>query len=68
MQRSFFTDPLRLRAVYPAVYDQFARFYGQDPAGRYPATRLLAGIPGRRADRHCVRAAERQKAPEGAFS
>jgi len=43
---SFFTDPLRLRAVYPAVYDQFARFYGQDPAARYPATRLLAGDPG----------------------
>ena len=62
---SFFTDPLRLRAVYPAVYDQFARYYGQDPAARYPATRLLAGDPERRADRHGVRAVETQKAPEG---
>ena len=43
---SFFTDPLRLRAVYPAVCDQFARFYGQDPAARYPATRCWLGIPG----------------------
>jgi MtfA peptidase len=39
----FFTDPLRLRAVYPAVYEQFERFYGQQPAARFPATRLLAG-------------------------
>ncbi|WP_421279681.1 zinc-dependent peptidase [Aeromonas taiwanensis] len=40
---SFFTDPLRLRAVYPAVYEQLAHFYGQQPADRFPATRLLAG-------------------------
>lgn len=40
---SFFTDPLRLRAVYPAVYEQFERFFGQQPAARFPATRLLAG-------------------------
>ena len=40
---SFFTEPLRLRAVYPAVYEQLARFYGQQPAARFPATRLLAG-------------------------
>lgn len=40
---SFFTDPLRLRAVYPAVYEQFELFYGQQPAARFPATRLLAG-------------------------
>lgn len=40
---SFFTDPLRLRAVYPAVYGQFERFYGQQPAARFPPTRLLAG-------------------------
>ncbi|MGY3944816.1 M90 family metallopeptidase [Aeromonas tecta] len=39
----FFTDPLRLRAVYPAVYEQFERFYDQQPAARFPATRLLAG-------------------------
>ncbi|MFG0831968.1 zinc-dependent peptidase [Aeromonas bivalvium] len=42
---SFFTDPLRLRAVYPAVYQQLARFYGQEPAARFPATRWLAGDP-----------------------
>lgn len=42
---SFFTDPLRLRAVYPAVYQQLARFYGQQPADRFPPTRLLAGDP-----------------------
>ncbi|MNR58890.1 Protein MtfA [compost metagenome] len=40
---SFFTDPLRLRAVYPAVYGQFERFFEQQPAARFPATRLLAG-------------------------
>ena len=40
---SFFTEPLRLRTVYPAVYEQLARFYGQQPAARFPATRLLAG-------------------------
>lgn len=40
---SFFTDPLRLRAVYPAVYSQFERFFEQQPAARFPATRLLAG-------------------------
>ena len=40
---SFFTDPLRLCAVYPAVYEQFEHFYGQQPAARFPATRLLAG-------------------------
>ncbi|MBP0601348.1 MULTISPECIES: M90 family metallopeptidase [Aeromonas] len=40
---SFFTEPLRLRDVYPAVYEQFCRFYGQEPATRFPATRLLAG-------------------------
>ncbi|MEG0010076.1 MAG: zinc-dependent peptidase [Aeromonas sp.] len=40
---SFFTDPLRLRAVYPEVYGQFAHFYGQQPAARFPPTRLLAG-------------------------
>ncbi|WP_349922097.1 zinc-dependent peptidase [Aeromonas veronii] len=40
---SFFTDPLRLRAVYPAVYEQFELFYCQQPAARFPATRLLAG-------------------------
>lgn len=42
---SFFTDPLRLRAVYPAVYQQLARFYGQEPAARFPATRWLTGDP-----------------------
>ena len=40
---SFFTEPLRLRDTYPAVYEQFTRFYGQQPAARFPATRLLAG-------------------------
>ncbi|WP_421163685.1 zinc-dependent peptidase [Aeromonas dhakensis] len=41
----FFTDPLRLRDTYPAVYEQFTRFFGQQPAARFPATRLLAGEP-----------------------
>ncbi len=41
----FFTDPLRLRDTYPAVYEQFTRFFGQQPATRFPATRLLAGEP-----------------------
>ncbi len=41
----FFTDPLRLRDTYPAVYQQFTRFFGQQPAARFPATRLLAGEP-----------------------
>ena len=40
---SFFTDPLRLRQVYPAVYRQLSQFFSQDPALRFPATRLLAG-------------------------
>ncbi|WP_236757964.1 zinc-dependent peptidase [Aeromonas cavernicola] len=39
----FFTDPLRLRAVYPAVYQQLSQFFSQDPAQRFPPTRLLAG-------------------------
>ncbi len=30
----FFEAPARLRAVYPDVYDQLARFYRQDPATR----------------------------------
>ena len=42
---SFFTDPLRLRDTYPAVYEQFVLFFGQQPATRFPATRLLAGEP-----------------------
>jgi len=41
----FFTDPLRLRDTYPAVYQQFTRFFDQQPAARFPATRLLAGEP-----------------------
>ena len=40
---SFFTDPLCLRQVYPAVYRQLSQFFSQDPALRFPATRLLAG-------------------------
>lgn len=40
---SFFTDPLRLRQVYPAVYRQLSQFFSQDPTLRFPATRLLAG-------------------------
>lgn len=39
---SFFTDPLGLRGAYPAVYEQFVLFFGQQPAARFPATRLLA--------------------------
>lgn len=30
----FFEAPQRLRAVYPAVYDQLMQFYRQDPAAR----------------------------------
>ena len=33
----FFADPLLLRAEYPDVYTQFARFYRQDPAARLEA-------------------------------
>ena len=33
----FFADPLVLRGEYPGVYDQFARFYRQDPAARVTA-------------------------------
>ena len=40
---SFFTEPLRLRDVYPAVYEQFCRFYGQEPATRFPATQAAGG-------------------------
>jgi Mlc titration factor MtfA (ptsG expression regulator) len=39
----FFEAPHRLRAAYPDVYDQLARFYRQDPAvrlGRVNAVRL----------------------------
>ncbi|QWL57821.1 zinc-dependent peptidase [Aeromonas jandaei] len=39
----FFTDPLRLRSVYPDVYRQLTLLFGQDPARRFPPTRLLAG-------------------------
>ncbi len=42
----FFTDPLRLQQVYPAVYRQLSQFFSQDPAQRFPATRLLAGEGG----------------------
>lgn len=30
----FFAEPKLLRSEYPAVYEQFAQFYGQDPAAR----------------------------------
>jgi hypothetical protein len=30
----FFEAPRRLRAVYPAVYEQLLRYYRQDPAAR----------------------------------
>ena len=33
----FFADPLILRHEYPAVYEQFAAFYRQDPAARLAA-------------------------------
>jgi len=33
----FFADPLVLRDEYPAVYEQFTRFYRQDPAARATA-------------------------------
>ncbi|MGY3917268.1 zinc-dependent peptidase [Aeromonas australiensis] len=39
----FFTDPRRLQQVYPSVYRQLSQFFSQDPAVRFPATRLLAG-------------------------
>lgn len=34
MSEAFFETPRLLKAVYPAVYDQLARYYGQDPAAR----------------------------------
>lgn len=39
----FFTDPQRLRRVYPTVYLQLSQFFSQDPALRFPAIHLLAG-------------------------
>jgi Mlc titration factor MtfA (ptsG expression regulator) len=30
----FFTDPYRLKDIFPAVYDQLELFYGQKPAFR----------------------------------
>jgi Mlc titration factor MtfA (ptsG expression regulator) len=30
----FFADPVLLRDEYPRVYEQFARFFRQDPAPR----------------------------------
>ena len=33
----FFADPRVLRGEYPGVYDQFAKFYRQDPAARATA-------------------------------
>lgn len=34
MSEAFFETPATLRAEYPELYDQFARFYRQDPAAR----------------------------------
>ena len=34
---AFFTDPHALRREFPALYDQLALFYRQDPAARLPA-------------------------------
>jgi hypothetical protein len=34
MSEAFFEIPLAVRAQYPDVYDQLARFYRQDPAAR----------------------------------
>jgi Mlc titration factor MtfA (ptsG expression regulator) len=34
---AFFTDPHALRKEFPALYDQLALFYRQDPAARLPA-------------------------------
>ena len=40
----FFAAPATLAATYPAVYRQFAAFYGQDPAGLAAAGSGVAGI------------------------
>jgi MtfA peptidase len=37
MSEAFFTDSAVLARDYPALYDQLAAFYRQDPAGRLPA-------------------------------
>ena len=34
MSEAFFETPQLLKTGYPAVYDQLARYYGQDPAAR----------------------------------
>ncbi|HNC51342.1 MAG TPA: zinc-dependent peptidase [Accumulibacter sp.] len=34
MSEAFFETPATLRSAYPELYDQFARFYRQDPAAR----------------------------------
>lgn len=34
MSEAFFETPSLLKTGYPAVYDQLARYYGQDPAAR----------------------------------
>jgi len=37
MSEAFFTDSAVLARDYPALYEQLARFYRQDPAERLPA-------------------------------
>jgi MtfA peptidase len=39
---AFFDSPHDLRAEYPALYEQFVRFYRQDPAARLPAPQYEA--------------------------
>lgn len=36
MSEAFFTEPHRLKARYPDLYDALGRFYRQDPAARMP--------------------------------
>jgi len=53
MSEAFFTDSAVLARDYPALYEQLAEFYRQDPAGRLPAKV--------RAERAAKRAANRTK-------
>jgi Mlc titration factor MtfA (ptsG expression regulator) len=43
LSEAFFEMPVRLRASYPAVYRQLARFYRQDPAAPQPAASSARG-------------------------
>ncbi len=49
----FFAAPERLRAHYPAVHEQFRRFYRQDPGARHPAAPQRPCGPGLDSEWRC---------------